>query len=90
MTNTDIAVARNHVSFRLKKGIPRAFQTHLVCQALAKLANIAWQTLLFVSESLAMDKKVTPDLRWKQQCLASNVSHFRQGFKASQLAKQHI
>ena len=35
-------------------------------KALAKLANIAGQTLLFVSESLAMDKKVTPDFRWKQ------------------------
>ena len=35
-------------------------------KALAKLANIAWQTLLFVSESLAVDKKVTPDLRRKQ------------------------
>ena len=28
--------------------------------------NIAWQTLLFVSESLALDKKVTPDLGLKQ------------------------
>ena len=34
--------------------------------ALAKLANITWQTLLFVSESLAMDINVTPDSRQKQ------------------------
>ena len=27
---------------------------------MAKLANIAYQTLLFISESSAMDKKVTP------------------------------
>ena len=33
--------------------------------ALAKLSNIAWQTLLFVSESLAMDRKVMPVLRGK-------------------------
>ena len=38
----------------------------LVIEALEKLANIAWQTLLFVFESLAMDKKVKPDLRQKQ------------------------
>ena len=43
-----------------------------VTKALAKLANIA----LFVSELLAMDKKVTPDLIWKQECLASNVGQF--------------
>ena len=54
---------------------------------MAKLANIAWQTLLFVSESLDMDKKVTPDLRRKQQRLASNVSQFRQAFD-SQIAKK--
>ena len=42
-------------------------------EALSKLANIAWQTLLFVSESLSFGEKVTPDLRWKQQSLASNV-----------------
>ena len=47
-------------------------------KALAKLANIAWQTLLFVSESLAMDRRVTPDLKRKQYCLASNVGQFRQ------------
>ena len=35
-------------------------------KALAKVANIAWQTLLFVSESLAMNKKETPDLGRKQ------------------------
>ena len=35
-------------------------------KGLAKLANIAWQTLLFASESLAMDKKVTPNLTQKQ------------------------
>ena len=34
--------------------------------ALAKLADIAWQTLLFISKSLARDKKVTTDLRRKQ------------------------
>ena len=28
--------------------------------------TIAWQTLLFVSESLAIDKRVSPDLRWRQ------------------------
>ena len=33
---------------------------------MAELANIAWQALLFVSKSLAMNKKVTPDLRWNQ------------------------
>ena len=32
-------------------------------KALGKLANIAWQTILSVSASLAMDKKVSPDLR---------------------------
>ena len=47
-------------------------------KALAKLAYIAWQALLFVSELLAMDKKVTPGLKWKQQCSASNVGQFRQ------------
>ena len=51
------------------------------CKALEKPANIAWQTLLFVSKSLPMDKKVTPDLRLKQQCLASNVSQFRQALR---------
>ena len=35
-------------------------------KAWAKLANVGWQTLLFVSESLTIDKEVTPDLRWKQ------------------------
>ena len=35
-------------------------------KALAKLANITWQTLLFVSESLAMNKKVTPNLLKKE------------------------
>ena len=29
---------------------------------LAKLVNIVWQTLLFVFKTLAMDKKVMPDL----------------------------
>ena len=33
---------------------------------MTKLANIAWQTLLFVSESLATDKKITPYLRQKK------------------------
>ena len=38
------------------------------CQhkALAKLPKIARQTLLFISESSAIDKKITPDLRRKQ------------------------
>ena len=36
------------------------------CKALAKMANIAQQTLLFVSESLAMDRKVTPNFRREQ------------------------
>ena len=49
--------------------------------ALEKLANIAWQTLLFVSESSAMDEKVTPDFRRKQQCLANNVGQLRQAFR---------
>ena len=35
-------------------------------KALAKLPNIASQILLFVSESLDVDKRVTPDLRLKQ------------------------
>ena len=39
--------------------------------ALAKLANIAWQTALLLSESLAMNKKVTLDLT-----LSSAVSQF--------------
>ena len=30
----------------------------ITLKVLAKLANTAWQTLLFVSVSLAMDKKV--------------------------------
>ena len=42
------------------------FQLFWHCKALAKLDSIAWQTLFFVSESLGMDKKVTPDLRRKQ------------------------
>ena len=37
-----------------------------VIYALEKLANTAWQTLLFVSESLAMDKNVKPNIRQKQ------------------------
>ena len=48
----------------LKMSLPPIFVMR--SKALAKLANIAYQTLLFVYESLAMDKKVTPDLRWKQ------------------------
>ena len=36
-----------------------------------KLANIAWHPLLFASESLAMDKKVTPDSSVWQAMLAS-------------------
>ena len=35
-----------------------AYQIEMSHLALAKPANIAWQTLLFVSESLAMDQKV--------------------------------
>ena len=51
----------------------------LSAKGLAKLANTAWQTPLLVSESLAMDKKVMPDLRgnW-QQCLAISVGQFCQ------------
>ena len=47
---------------------------------LAKLANVAWQTLLSVSESSAMDQKVTLDLQWKQLYLASNVGQLCQTF----------
>ena len=45
-----------------------------------ELANIAWQTLLFVSESLTLDKKIMADLRWKQQCLVRNFA-VSPGFK---------
>ena len=38
----------------------------LKSKALAKVAKIVWQTLLFVSESLAMAKNATHDLRRKQ------------------------
>ena len=48
-----------------------------ILKVVAKLANIAWQTLLFVSESLAMDEKVKPDLRRKQQCVPNDVGQFR-------------
>ena len=47
------------------------------CKGLAKLANIACQTLLFVSVSLAMDNQRTL-LFGREQCLASNVGQFRQ------------
>ena len=55
-----------------------------------KLANIAWQTLLLVSESLAMDKKVTPNLRGKQKCLASNVGQFRQAFTGTEIVPLQV
>ena len=51
---------------------------HFLVKALAKQANIAWQVLLFASESLAMDKKVTPDSKRIQLCLASHVGQFHQ------------
>ena len=48
------------------------------CKGLAKLANnIACQTLLFVSVSLAMDNQRRL-LFGREQCLASNVGQFRQ------------
>ena len=55
-----------------------------MCIALAKLDNIVWQTLLFAFESSAVDKKVTPNLRRKQQCLASNIGQFRQALSIHQ------
>ena len=42
------------------------FKRSLDAKTLAKLANIDWRTLLFVSESSTIDKKVTSDLRRKQ------------------------
>ena len=42
------------------------YNSLILIKALAKLVNIAWQTLLFVSESLSMDKMIIPDLRRKQ------------------------
>ena len=63
--------------FWLKAVYTKKDNGSLTLKTLAKLVNIAWQTLMFVSESLAVDKKVTLDLRWKQQCLASNVGQFR-------------
>ena len=47
-------------------------------KGLAKLANIACQTLLFVSVSLAMDNQRTLLFGGEQWCLASNVGQFRQ------------
>ena len=35
-----------------------------------------WQTLLFVSESLAMDTKVTPDSRWKSSVWQAMLASF--------------
>ena len=52
-----------------------------ILKVVAKLANIAWQTLLFVSESLAMDEKVKPDLRRKQQCVPNDVGQFRDALR---------
>ena len=43
----------------------------------AKLADIACQTLLFVSVSLGKNNMVMADLGLKQQCLPNNVGHFR-------------
>ena len=47
-------------------------------KALAKLADIACQTLLFVSVSLVKDKDVMADLGLKGQCFACNIGQFRQ------------
>ena len=50
-------------------------------KGLAKLANIACQTLLFVSVSLAMDNQRTLLFGQEQRCLASNVGQFRQALR---------
>ena len=42
-----------------------------------------FRNTMFVSILLVRDKKVTPDLRRKQQCLANNVGQFRQAFSMS-------
>ena len=55
-------------------------------KGLAKLANIACQTLLFVSVSLAMDNQRTSLLR-REQCLAGNVGQFRQAFTCQRIEK---
>ena len=58
-------VSRGFFCVGFPLGIPRkatSLQEHRL-QALAKLANIAWQTLLFVSESVAKDKKVTSNFK---------------------------
>ena len=55
----------NNCQSTRRKVMCLAVRTHLI-KALAKLANTAWQTLLFVSESLPMGKKETPDFRRKQ------------------------
>ena len=47
-------------------------------KALAKLANIASKTLLFVSVSSAMDSQRTFPLGREQRCLTGNVDQFRQ------------
>ena len=52
-----------------------------VNKGLAILANIACQTLLLVSVSLAMDNQRTLLLGREQLCLASNVGQFRQALR---------
>ena len=52
-------------------------------KGLAKLANIACQTLLFVSVSLATDNQRTLLFEREQWCLASNVGQFRQALTVS-------
>ena len=47
-------------------------------KALAKLANIVCQTLLFVYVSLDGDNQGTLLLGREQRCLADNVGRFRQ------------
>ena len=56
------------------------------CKGLAKLANIACQTLLFVSVSLAMDNQHTL-LFGREQCLASIVGQFRQALREKKLKR---
>ena len=55
-------------------------------KGLAKLANIACQTLLFASVSLAMDNQHTLLSGREQLCLASNVGQFRQALRAVHVA----
>ena len=51
-------------------------------KGLAKLANIACQTLLFVFVSIAMDNQRTLLFGREQWCLASSVGQFCQAFNA--------